>query len=39
VDGVVKSSNDENQSLASHTSKGIKCSPDKRGPSGIRDSP
>jgi hypothetical protein len=39
MDGVVKSSSDENQALAAHTRKGRRGSPDRRGPSGRRDSP
>jgi hypothetical protein len=39
MDGMVKSSNDENQTLAAHTRKGRRGSPDKRGVSGRRASP
>jgi hypothetical protein len=38
MDGVVKSSSDENQSIATHTRKGKMGSLDKKGPSGRRDS-
>jgi hypothetical protein len=31
MDGVVKSSSDENQALAAHTRKGRRGSPDRRG--------
>jgi hypothetical protein len=39
IDGVVKSSNDENQTLEARTRKGIRGYLDRRGMSRRRDSP
>jgi hypothetical protein len=39
MDGMVKSSNDENQALATHGRKGRRGSPCKIGSLGRRDSP
>jgi hypothetical protein len=39
MDGMVKSSSDENQSLIAYTRKGIKCSPGRRSFPGRRYSP